>query len=178
MDMPKGRLGLRTITESDLPDYVRWLNDPEVTEFMLIESGGHTLDTARAWLEQASDLDAGHRAWAIEGDGRHIGNCALNLEANGQVASFGIVIGEKTHWNRGYGTAAVQEALRIGFQQMGLHRVHLDVFAGNRRGIRCYEKCGFRREGLQRKAFFKRGEWIDVVLMAILREEWTCSKDA
>ncbi len=60
---------------------------------------------------------------------------------------------------------------------MGLHRIHLSVFAGNRRGLRCYEKCGFQREGLQRKAFLKRGVWIDVVLMAVLREEWTCPSD-
>jgi RimJ/RimL family protein N-acetyltransferase len=169
---------LRAIKEADLPDYVRWFNDREVTEFTAMEVGTITMDGEREWFASISDPANRDEYWAIEAEGRHIGNCALNLEAKGQTASFGIVIGEKAHWNRGYGTAAVQEALRMGFEQMGLHRIHLNAFAANRRGIRCYEKCGFRREGLQRKAFFKRGEWIDVVLMAILREEWTCPKDA
>jgi RimJ/RimL family protein N-acetyltransferase len=71
----------------------------------------------------------------------------------------------------------VAEVLRIAFEEMDLHRVCLSVYAGNRRAMRCYEKCGFRREGVQRKAVLKRGDWIDVVLMAVLREEWTCQRD-
>jgi RimJ/RimL family protein N-acetyltransferase len=164
------------VAESDLPDYVRWLNDPEVTEFMQIESGGHTLDSARAWLKHASDPDAGSRVWAIEADGRHIGNCALHLDGTGEMAGFGIVIGDKAQWGKGYGAEALREVLRIGFEELGLRRIHLRALAGNARGIRCYEKCGFRHEGLHRRAFLKRGRWRDQVSMAILREEWEAAQ--
>ena len=171
--MSEERERLRSITEADLPDYVRWLNDPEVTEFTAMESGSITLEGEREWFEHISDPDSRIRNWAIEVDGRHIGNCALHLDASGQTAGFGIVIGDKGQWGKGYGTAALREVLRIGFEEMGLHRIHLDAFAGNARGIRCYEKCGFRHEGLHRKARLKRGQWIDVVSMAILREEYS-----
>ena len=170
--MPEGRVRLRSITEADLPDYVQWLNDPEVTEFTAMESGSITLEGEREWFEHISDPDSRIRNWAIEVDGRHIGNCALHLDASGQTAGFGIVIGDKGQWGKGYGTAALREVLRIGFEEMALHRIHLDAFAGNARGIRCYEKCGFRHEGLHRKARLKRGQWIDVVSMAILHDEW------
>lgn len=105
-------------------------------------------------------------------EGRHVGNSALMPDLSGQTATFGIIIGDKTAWGRGYGTAALREVLRIGFQEMGLHRIHLQAFAGNARGIHCYEKCGFRHEGLACQARFKRGEWVDVLSMAVLREEW------
>jgi RimJ/RimL family protein N-acetyltransferase len=167
---------LRLITEADLSECVGWLNDPEVTEFMETESGGHTLKTARGWLAQFSDPDSGSRAWAIEADGRHIGNCNLTTQEPGQSAHFGIMIGDKTAWGKGYGTAATREALRIGFVEMGLHRIHLDTDARNLRAIRCYEKCGFRHEGVLRKARLKRGIWADTVLMAILREEWEAGR--
>ena len=170
--MSEARVRLRPITEADLPDYVVWLNDPEVTQFMAAEAGNYTLEREREWLARISDPECRERHWAIELDGRHIGNCALMPDAAGQTAGFGIMIGNKRAWNKGYGTAALREVLRIGFQEMGLHRIHLEAFSGNARGIRCYQKCGFRHEGVARKARLKRGEWVNVVRMAMLREEW------
>ncbi len=170
--MSEERVRLRPITEADLPDYVEWLNDPEVTEFTTMESGTITHETEREWFQHISRPDSRIHNWAIEADRRHIGNCALHRDASGETAGFGIIIGDKTAWNRGCGTAALHEVLRIGFEEMGLHRIHLEAFAANARAIRCYEKCGFRREGLHLKARWKRGEWRDAVSMAILREDW------
>lgn len=169
--MPEAQVRLRPITEADLPDYLAWLNDPEVTQFTHIE-GPLTLEDEREWFQRVSDPDSGIRNWGIEVDGRHIGNCALHIHESGEMAGFAIMIGDKTQWNTGYGTAALREVLRIGFEEMGLQRVHLTALGGNTRGIRCYEKCGFRHEGLQRRHFLKRGKWEDVVCMGILREEW------
>ena len=174
--MGEARVRLRAITEANLPDYVRWLNDPEVTEFTALESGNATLEGEREWFAQISDPDSRNRNLAIEVDGRHVGNCALMPDGAGRTAGFGIIIGEKAAWGKGYGTAALREVLRMGFEEMGLHRIHLEAFGGNARGLRCYEKCGFRREGLHRQARWKRGRWVDVVSMAILQEEWEAQR--
>ncbi len=53
-----------------------------------------------------------------------------------------------------------------------LNRVQLQVYAYNRRGIRAYEKAGFRREGVLRQEHMHDGRFWDTVVMAILREEW------
>lgn len=170
--MGEQRVRLRTVTEIDLPDYVRWLNDPEVTAFTLREFPGLTLEAEREWFARKTAPDSQDRPFAIEVDGRLIGQCELHVEESGLTAFYGIVIGDKTAWSRGYGTAATREALRIGFEEMGLQRIWLNVGSHNPRGIRCYEKVGFRREGVMRRARLKRGQWIDVVVMAMLRDEW------
>ena len=170
--MSEAQVRLRPITEADLPDYVEWLNDPEVTQFTQIESGGVTLEVEQEWLRHITGPDSKTRNWAIEAHGRHIGNCALMPDESGEMAGFGIIIGDKTQWGKGCGSAALREVLRIGFQEMNLQRIHLTAFAANTRGIRCYEKCGFRHEGVRRRHFLKRGRWCDVVCMGILREEW------
>jgi len=170
--MSEAQVRLRPVTEADLPDYVEWLNDPEVTQFTQIEAGGITLEGEREWFQRVTGPDSNTRNWAIEAEGRHIGNCALMPDESGQVAGFGIIIGDKTAWGKGYGTAALREVLRIGFEEMGLQRVHLTALSPNARGIRCYEKCGFRHEGVRRRHFLKRDRWLDVVCMGILREEW------
>ena len=170
--MAESRVQLRPLREEDLPDWVEWLNDPEVTTYTLLEAGSCTLEGERAWFAAVTAPDYRGRNWQLEVDGRHIGGCSLELSRDDRCASFGIIIGHKPSWGKGHGTAALRETLRIGFEEMNLHRIDLDVFAGNTRGLRCYEKCGFRREGLHRAAQFKRGRWIDRISMAILREEW------
>jgi len=176
--MGEERVRLRPITEADLPDYVEWLNDPEVTEFTTLESGSITLEHEREWFRAISAPDCSARNWAIEVDGRHIGNCALMPDESGEIAGFGIIIGDKSQWGKGYGTAALGEVLRIGFEEMGLQRIHLTALDRNARGVRCYEKCGFRHEGVRRRHHLKRGKWCDVVCMGILREEWEADQCA
>jgi RimJ/RimL family protein N-acetyltransferase len=106
-------------------------------------------------------------------EGRHIGSCGLDMasEAN-RTAELGIMIGEKDCWGLGYGTDAIVTLCGLGFRQLNLHRVGLCVFPFNPRGQRCYEKCGFQVEGRQREAVFKHGQYHDIVLMGILREEF------
>ncbi|UCH34926.1 MAG: GNAT family N-acetyltransferase [Armatimonadota bacterium] len=162
---------LRPITEGDLPNYVRWFNDPEVMQWLKREPG-LTLEEEREWFAHISSPECKELVLAIEAEGRHIGGTGLHLRGDEQSAMFGIHIGEKSYWGKGYGTAATREMLRMGFAERGLHRIQLETWAHNVRARRCYGKCGFRYEGLRRRAILKAGEWIDVVTMAILREEW------
>jgi RimJ/RimL family protein N-acetyltransferase len=166
------QINLRPVTEADLPNYVLWLNDPEITQYLGLDPGKITLEGEREWLARITAPDSSDHVWAITADGETIGCCSLTLDGTRQNASFGIHIGDKACWGQGYGTAAVGEVLRAGFEELGLHRVHLGVFPENPRAVRCYEKCGFRHEGLMRQARLKGGQWRDLVTMAILREEW------
>ncbi len=170
--MSETRVTLRAITEEDLPQYVVWLNDPEVVQFTTVCAGTITLEGEREWFARISAPERQDRHWAIVAEGRHIGNCALMPHPTQKKAGFGIIIGDKSAWGKGYGTAALQEVLRIAFAELDLHRVHLTVFPENERGRRCYAKCGFRPEGYEREAFFKGDKWNDLIAMAILKREW------
>jgi len=120
-----------------------------------------------------STADETQHFFCIEADGRYIGFAILGKfdEAN-RSASWRGGIENSQYWGRGYGTEVVQLMLRYAFDTLQLHRVHLRVAAYNVRARRCYEKCGFRVEGIERQSFQVDGEWQDDVLMAILREEW------
>jgi RimJ/RimL family protein N-acetyltransferase len=85
---------------------------------------------------------------------------------------FGIVIGEKAHWNRGFGTEATRLALRFAFGELNLHRVELEVFAFNKRAIRAYEKAGFRLEGTRLQSHFHNGAYHDAHIMGVLSDEF------
>ena len=165
---------LRPPEERDLPTFVRWFNDPDVRYWLSMSDEPElTLESERGWYEEMRS-DPTRVIWCMEtAEGEPLGNLGLHAidEAQGR-ATLGISIGEKEQWGRGYGTEGVRQALRYGFQELGLRRVDLQVDEDNLRGIRCYEKCGFLREGLLRAYRLRRGEPVNAVVMSVLREEF------
>jgi RimJ/RimL family protein N-acetyltransferase len=125
------------------------------------------------WWERLHDRKNDH-IFAIEAeDGAHIGQMGLHgVDYENRRAVLGIGIGEKDYWGRGYGTDAIQALLGWAFDHLNLNRVGLHVYDFNQRAIRCYEKCGFRREGVVRQAWYVGGQYHDEVVMGILRDEF------
>jgi diamine N-acetyltransferase len=73
----------------------------------------------------------------------------------------------------GVGTAFLGLVLGEAFGTMGAERFHLDCFADNLRAQRSYEKLGFTRDGVMRKAYrLADGTRTDLIMMAILKSEW------
>ena len=136
----------------------------------------HSVKASKDWLEKHLEEDQTSTYWfAIRAlkDDRLLGDVELAVINWGSRDAFvGIGIGERDFWGRGYGTEAMQLALRYAFTELNLRRVTLDVFEFNQRAIRSYEKAGFRREGRERQAVQREGRRWDVLIMGILREEW------
>ncbi len=162
---------IRAIEQGDLPTFVKWINDPEVTEYLQFEPPMSMEDEVMWYHRMISSKD---KAFAIETlEGRLIGNVGLiGLDWRNRKTDLGIMIGEKDAWSQGYGTDAITVMLRYLFEELGLNRVGLYVDVDNHRAIRCYGKCGFVREGLVRHHRFKDGRYLDSVLMSILRSDW------
>lgn len=166
------KVRLRAIEREDLPTFVCWFNDREVTHYLQM-TGPLSLAQEERWFESQLE-DEKSTVLAIETlDGVHIGNLGLHdLDLRNRHAQLGIVIGEKEYWDQGCGTDAVRTALHYAFDELNLNRVYLRVYEYNKRAIRCYEKCGFRHEGTLRQDFFHDGQYHDTYIMGILREEF------
>ncbi|HVN55256.1 MAG TPA: GNAT family protein [Anaerolineaceae bacterium] len=170
------RLRLRAPERSDLPRFVTWVNDPEVTAGLLLYLP-MSLEDETSWFESMQKRPPAERPMVIEireGEGwLPVGNCSFfNLDSRIRSSEVGIMIGEKSFWNQGYGTEAMALLLRHGFETLNLNRIYLRVFANNPRAIRSYEKIGFVHEGVERQGEYKAGQYIDVLLMSVLRSEY------
>lgn len=155
----------------DIPAFLRWINDVEVTQFLDLDPP-MSLEQEEAWFESLQDSDT--EIFSIEtNEGKLIGNVGLmKIDWVARKILIGIVIGEKAHWGGGYGTDAIRTLLAYLFGELNMNRVYLEVDTLNERAIRCYEKCGFVREGTLRAHRWKRGEYRDNHIMSILRDEW------
>lgn len=74
--------------------------------------------------------------------GAYIGTAEL-YELRGTSGTLGIIIGEKTHWNRGYGPEAMHALLGHAFRDLGLEQVRLSTFGDNERAQAAFRKVGF-----------------------------------
>lgn len=103
--------------------------------------------------------------------GTAIGWCGLHrVSPVHRHAELGVLIGDPAYRGGGYGTDATRTLCRFAFARMSLARVTLTVFPGNAGARRVYDRLGFVEEGVQRRAFWKRGEWHDLVHMAVFPE--------
>ena len=165
------RIRLRPVAERDLPHFVRWLADREITRWLAAIDEPPTLEDERDWYEDKR-ADPDNVLWAIDTlEGRLIGTAELRLAPRQRRAEMGIAVQDKSQWNQGYGTEAVRLVLGYAFAELGLNRVELTVDEENARAIRCYEKCGFQREGLLRQHRLVDGSFGNTLVMAVLREE-------
>lgn len=173
------RVYLRPLEPEDAAAFQPWANDPEVTRQVLI-SRPMTLADETAFVERmrTSDRDVGLAIVLRRGD-RLIGATSLHPSPGpgyNRSAMFGILIGEKGEWGRGYGTEATGLIVDHGFDTMNLNRIWLHVVEYNARGIRAYEKVGFQKEGVLRQDTYRDGRYWDTFVMAILREEWSARR--
>ena len=165
------RIVLRANERDDLPNYVRWLNDPRVQRYFG-QFAPMSLEEETRWYESTFQ-DPSIRALAIEFEGQHIGGAGFtHIDERNRSAEAGLFIGPPDLWDQGLGYDAMHTLVHFGFEQMNLHRIYLRVFAENARAIHLYEKLGFQHEGRWRQADYRHGRYHDMLWMSILHDEW------
>lgn len=172
--IPGGKVRLRAFREDDLKNTVAWLNNPAVTRYLL-NMRPWSIPEEKAWLDRVMRNEDPHSAqFVVEtSDGEYVGSAGLvHIDPRNRCAEAGIVLGRPEEWGRGLGTDAMKALLKHGFEELNLHRIGLRVYSFNERAIRSYAKLGFVEEGRLRQAMFRHGAWHDVLLMAILADEY------
>jgi RimJ/RimL family protein N-acetyltransferase len=165
----------------DVPLFVAWINDPDVRQGLELYLPMSEAKEEK-WFEEMLKRPEETQPLTIEArEGDQwvkIGNLGLfGIHSRARSAEVGIMIGNKDYWNKGYGTEAMKLLLKHGFETLNLNRIMLRVYTSNPRAIRCYEKAGFVHEGRMRQAMYIDGNYVDVLIMGVVRNEWDQSKD-
>ena len=167
------RISLGPVRAEDLPLLHRWINDRELAVLSAPYRPVHFSDHEAWWGSVSSNPSVALFAIRLVDDDRLVGTCQLlAIDLRHRVAELQIRIGEPDARGRGLGTEAVGLLLRHAFADLDLARVALHVMASNAPAIAAYEKSGFVREGILRSSAYVDGRRQDVLVMAILREEW------
>ena len=163
---------LSPVSVDDWELYDKWNNDFEVINNW---GGGTHISPAAAGPESLNGRAKNKNAFTIvdKANDRVIGNCAFNYEdLENRYATIGITIGEKEYWSKGYGSDALRLMLDFGFNVRGHNSISLNVFEFNKRGIACYEKVGFKRQGVWRDCMIRGEQRYGCIYMDILASEY------
>ena len=175
------RIRLRRDERTDLPRFCEWLNDPDVRRYLSMHQPVSQAGEEQ-WFENMLKKPPEEQPYAIEikvPDGwQLIGNCGfMGFDWNVRSAEVGLFIGDKSCWNKGYGTEVMRLLVQYGFESLNLNRVYLRVDEDNLGGIRAYEKAGFVHEGRFRQGGYRSGRYHDVLFMSVLRSDAGTDKE-
>jgi ribosomal-protein-alanine N-acetyltransferase len=93
------------------------------------------------------------------------------LEPGFQTAEWGFAIGSP-YWGTGVFQKGAELVINFAFETVGVHRLEARAAVKNGRGNGALRKIGAVQEGVLRKSFFRRGEYLDQALWTILAEDW------
>lgn len=166
----------RVILRSVERDDIKRLHELRRNVELILLGFGEWQPKSLAAMEKSFEkyLDEHDRAWfVIEIDGKVVGDCGLHdRDRRSRVAALGIGIYDPEYVGRGYGRTAAGLLLDWSFRIENYERIWLDTWATNERAIRCYRALGFVEEGRMRRQLFANGQYVDMVVMGLLRDQW------
>lgn len=174
--MPEPRVRLRPPTIDDVPRLDGWRLDipngmGEFNDF------GQPFKSAQETAEKGTFIEEDHGTLMIErvSDGEVIGSIdwrpaiyGPNPESRAWALGISLVGSAR---GQGYGSEALSLAVEYLFEHTPATRVEASTDVENIASQRALERAGFVREGVARKAQFRRGALHDLVLYSRLRGE-------
>ncbi|KAJ3918241.1 acyl-CoA N-acyltransferase [Lentinula edodes] len=171
------RLHLRGFELSDARHILDLWNNadvlPTISNEYIVPQGPKFMDKVAASVDDAV-IDTIHDLkQAVDTEvGQFVGTTSITMShPKNRDGIFAIML-EPKFWGRGYGEEVTRFVVDYCFHTLGLHRVSLMVFNGNKRAVNLYKKVGFVEEGRKRKVNWIDGHWEDMIYMGILEEEW------
>ena len=164
---------LRRAGPADVDWLLALLQDEDTEPFL---GGQRALDTEsiRAEVERSEREPERFGRLIIESDGERAGVMGFE-ERSGvhRIAHLGGLAVHPEFRGRGVADEAARLLQRYLLVELGFHRLQLKCYGFNERAIRHSERVGFVREGVERKAYLRHGEWQDAVLFSLLQEDLT-----
>lgn len=163
---------LRPLMPKDAQGMLSWMHDESINQIFAADFATFSEEKVLRFIESARDetLDL-HRACVDDAD-EYLGTVSLkHIDPQAKNAEYAISFCKKA---QGVGAAAfaTREILRIGFEELGLERIYLNVLAENTRADRFYQKFGFVYEGTFVRHIYVRGERKDLKWYRMLKSEW------
>lgn len=165
---------LRELERSDLERINCWRNDPYLIACLGAPYRYINEDVDQQWYDHYLRARGNSVRCAIVDERNEILGLISLLDINSinRSAELHIMIGGAENRGKGVGTFAVNAMVEHAFLNLNLRRIELGVLETNLTAIHLYEKVGFVQEGIKRQSNYKNGNYINMIMMGLLREEY------
>lgn len=171
------RLVLRDIEIRDItPEYMRWLNDPEVTKYLEIRFVPQTKKKVREYVQSALDDTRNKMHFGVydKGGARLVGTVTLpHIDWNHYSADISFVIGHPDASKKGYATEAVHGVIYYVFRECNIVKLWGGYYQGHKSSANVFRNNGFRIEGhLKKKLINYKNQRVDHIIEGSLAEDF------
>ncbi|KAB8135353.1 UDP-4-amino-4,6-dideoxy-N-acetyl-beta-L-altrosamine N-acetyltransferase [Gracilibacillus oryzae] len=161
---------LRELTEEYLPIVLQWRNSDHV-RFVMYNQDKISWEEHQSWFERISNNPA-HRVFLYFAEQKPLGLVQISeINKNHKRCYWGFYIGEKDA-PKGSGTKMGQLAIDKMFSDLQMNKICAEVMETNKISLAYHKKLGFEREGLFKQHIKNGDSYLNVVTMALLRENW------
>ncbi len=175
------RLQLRPYGPDDFDFLLSLESDPALLRF--ISWGPRSEEQVRVSLAQKLE----QTSLRAEGDeltlvmvldeiGERVGDVQLTWTSREHRQGEVGFITHPEHAGHGYATEGAELLLRLGFGELGLHRITASLDARNTASARAAMRLGMTQEACLRQNAFCKGEWTDEVIYAVRADEWRAAR--
>lgn len=170
------RIYLRAFEPEDYVLINKWRNDEEIYRSLGGNLNFVSLAREKAWVQSKSieDNRGLYLAVCLKDSDEMIGYISLsNIDLRNLKAEIGgWIIGNKSLWNKGYAKESVSELLSYAFCQFPINKCSSYCLEEHTVSIKIHEALGFRHDGILRDEVFKNGEFKNLLVFSILRDEF------
>lgn len=143
--------------------------------------GAQPFSSEQDWRQSLDNANLQAKLYIVaEINARPVGFSCMTIKGNTQPIStltFSVIV-DKESQRQGVGRALVNTVIDHAFRWHGVNRIELEVFTGNYAAKSLYNSLQFKLEGIRKQAVYRDGCWVDVEMMALLREEYFASNSA
>lgn len=160
------RIVLKTLDPDRIhQDYVRWMNDSEVTQYLACRDQEHSEESIRKYVssmnESPNNLMLGIY---LKEDGTYIGNIKIgSIDPTHKNCDMGLLVGNKEEWGKGYAMEAIALLTKHAFEKLGLNKITANMLEHNQGSYRAFMKAGYREVGVFKRHVFFRGKYADLI---------------
>lgn len=173
----------RKIKENDLKMIMDWRMLPEITRY-LNTNPKLTMEGQYSWFhkiktEEEKSIENGRKGfyWILEVDEIPVGFVSLvNADSSAKKIETGVYIAVKGKRSMRLAIDIQWNLYDYAFGVLNMHKVCEEVFEANSAVNRILDMCGSKREGVLRDHVCKEGQYYNVVVRGILKDEWMKKK--
>lgn len=163
---------LRRMTEDDIADKVRWYNDPQIRQSLVLDES-FELEKSKRWFREVVDQPTRVDLIIESVESRSVGLISLvNIDLKNKTAEIVLVIGETDYWGKGVMLQAESLLIQWAFTELNLEKIWAQARPDNIASLITMKKLGFQIEGTLRREKCIAGKRIDILHLGLLAEEF------
>jgi RimJ/RimL family protein N-acetyltransferase len=153
------------------PNYAGWMNDYEITRFLESRWKYQTDASVRDYIRYMNESTTNFLFGIfLQDTNQHIGNIKIGgIDWIHRYGDVGLLIGERSHWGKGYASLAILQVTQIAFRHLNLNKLWAGIYKGNEGSYKAFIKAGWRDVGLLKNHRYSNGQYIDEYLVEIIK---------